>query len=310
MIFNTLDKAWHNEMIAVLASPHQSSRSGVVRELIGRSFTLSNVDHTFLMNKRRAASPIYASAELLWYLSGSSDVDMMCHYAPQYRNFSEDDGFAHGAYGLRIEAGFAGSQLRQVIDLLKTYPSTRQAVIQLWSPRDLWYALNATRKDIPCTVCWQFIRRYDELHMITYMRSNDLWLGTPYDVYCFTIIQRLIAEELEIRPASYTHNVGSLHLYQKNEVAARESMECDPREFEKLSHYWENYKGLAELDDAVLAEEFHRTSKDSEWANRTLSSGTVLYDAVHTTFLQRENLYEDKIRSEQLLTTYRNMRKP
>ena len=52
--------------------------------------------------------------------------------------------------------------------------------------------------------------------MTTYMRSNDLWMGFPYDVFQFTCLQTLLAMELDVELGTYTHVAGSLHLYERD----------------------------------------------------------------------------------------------
>ena len=73
-------------------------------------------------------------------------------------------------------------------------------------------------KDLPCTISLQYLIREGALHCIVYMRSNDLWLGFPYDVFCFTAFQTKLAMELGVKLGTYTHIAGSLHLYERNLV--------------------------------------------------------------------------------------------
>ncbi len=49
--------------------------------------------------------------------------------------------------------------------------------------------------------------------MTAMMRSNDAYLGLPHDVFCFTMMQELVAAELGLEVGEYTHMVGSMHLY-------------------------------------------------------------------------------------------------
>jgi thymidylate synthase len=79
------------------------------------------------------------------------------------------------------------------------------------------HATCGSKKDIPCTLSVQFVLRQERLYAITTMRSNDLWLGFPYDVFCFSTLQRLFAYTLGVDVADYVHNVGSMHLYTRDE---------------------------------------------------------------------------------------------
>ena len=48
------------------------------------------------------------------------------------------------------------------------------------------------------------------------MRSNDIFIGLPHDIFCFTMLQEIVARLLYVDLGTYKHAVGSLHLYKKN----------------------------------------------------------------------------------------------
>ncbi len=176
---------------------------------------------------------MYAVAEALWYLSREGDAAALLPYAPKYANYIEEDGKAHGAYGERIatncqvwhhDGPVPVDQLMLVQTMLEKQDFSRQAVITLWdASKDLPHAAAGDRKDIPCTLTFQFIVRDGELHVVVNMRSQDVWLGMPYDVFTFTTIQYVLAGMLRLEVGTYTHNVGSLHLYEPNFEAASEA---------------------------------------------------------------------------------------
>jgi thymidylate synthase len=64
----------------------------------------------------------------------------------------------------------------------------------------------------------QFLIRQQRLQMITYMRSNDAFLGLPHDIFAFTMLQEIIARTLGCDLGTYKHAVGSLHLYERNRI--------------------------------------------------------------------------------------------
>ena len=59
--------------------------------------------------------------------------------------------------------------------------------------------------------------------MTTYMRSNDLWMGFPNDVFQFTCMQIYLAMRLGLDLGTYTHIAGSLHLYERDFEKAKEN---------------------------------------------------------------------------------------
>ena len=103
--------------------------------------------------------------------------------------------------------------------MLKADPNTRQAVIHI---KD---ASNEQTKDLPCTLTLQFLIRGGKLNLIANMRSNDIWLGFPYDAFSFTCLQMKMAMELGVEVGFYIHMAGSMHLYKRNFVGDTEVKE-------------------------------------------------------------------------------------
>lgn len=146
---------------------------------------------------------------------------MISAYAPSYVKFSEPNGEVYGAYGARLAQNIKGvDMMAAAVDRLTKSRDTRQCVVSMWRPDDL---TQTGRKDMPCTLSWQFLVRDARLHMITSMRSNDVWLGMPNDIYVNTCVQRLLAMTLGLGVGTYTHFAGSLHLYERNYEAAVEA---------------------------------------------------------------------------------------
>jgi thymidylate synthase len=183
--------------------------------LHGYAARLASTSMTWLTNERRGLDPRYAAGEFFWYFNSAGSLEMISHYAPQYVNFA-NDGVVHGAYGPRIRL-----VISDLVDLLRKSPNTRRAVIPLYRSSDVEKA--DWVNDTPCTLSWNFMIINDELCMIATMRSNDVWLGMPYDIFVNTCVQRFVAGMLGIRPGWYQHQVADLHLYDKYIKQAREA---------------------------------------------------------------------------------------
>jgi thymidylate synthase len=147
--------------------------------------------------------------ELLWYLSRDNKLDFIRYYIPKYAHESEDGHTIRGGYGPRIFNQRGQNQLQNVVDTLQAKRDSRRAVIQLFDAEDI----SRRFKEIPCTCTLQFVIRKGKLHLLTTMRSNDAYIGFPHDVFCFTMLQEIVARSLEIEMGHYYHFVGSLHLY-------------------------------------------------------------------------------------------------
>lgn len=74
--------------------------------------------------------------------------------------------------------------------------------------------------DYPCTVGIGFDRggtwNEDQLNMRVTMRSNDVWLGLPYDLFQFTQLQWTLCNILDLIPGTYTHTAWSMHIYRSD----------------------------------------------------------------------------------------------
>jgi thymidylate synthase len=181
---------------------------GEMREKLGASFRMTNPRARISRSQDRG-KPFSALGELLWYLGGLNTLEFIKAYIPDYANDAED-GILAGAYGPRIHA-MRGSinQLENVTKLLKEKPTSKRAVIQLYDAADI--AIH--HKEIPCTTALQFVARNGRLHMSTTMRSNDAYKGLPHDVFCFTILQEMMATRLDLDLGDYIHYATSMHVY-------------------------------------------------------------------------------------------------
>lgn len=189
-------------------------------ELKATTLVLENSRRNVLTIPERNLNYVFSVAEWLWILLGRSDVQSIAHFNSQIARFSDDGKTLRGAYGAYL---LEHKQLRYAIETLRRDPDSRQAVITMWRPSP------QPSKDIPCTLNIQFILRKeklaknvyeDRLHAWVTMRSNDVWLGLPYDIFNFTQLQAYVAAELDVFPGEYYHTVGSLHLYESNREQA------------------------------------------------------------------------------------------
>lgn len=218
MMYESLDSMWTHVVSELLRADPVTSRDGDTTELLGYSAKLLPQE-CWLTNEGRRLSPIYAAGEILWYVSGGNSISHIAAYAPSYTKFSEG-GVAHGAYGARIFSPY-GDSVERVINALKSDQHSRRCVVSIWDHHDLYrgHGVDAS-KDVPCTLTWQFLIRNGRLHMIVTMRSQDVWLGMPYDVFWNCTVQRLVANSLGLGVGMYTHQCGSIHLYDRNRVLA------------------------------------------------------------------------------------------
>lgn len=202
---------------------------GANTEVFGALLELTNPRARLGRSKSRARvfSPL---GELMWYLSGSDELEPIRYYLKKYYKFSDDGKTVNGAYGKRLfgpgrSAGQPeADEWQRVIDTLRESADSRNAVIQIYANADgrKRGPDNKRSKDIPCTCTLHFVIRKKRLHLHVHMRSNDAHWGMPHDIFSFTMLQEIAARELDVEVGSYQHSVASLHLYDdKGELKPR-----------------------------------------------------------------------------------------
>ena len=194
---------------------NNGSRDGsVVGEICDAVFCVQDPTRNIVTHKTRNMPMRYAIGELAWYLSGSNRVSDIARFAKKWVEISDDGIHNNSAYGWRIHDKFDFDQWEYVKHLIRTDPNTRQAIIHI---KD---ANNRPTKDTPCTVYLQFLLRDGKLNLSVHMRSNDIWMGVPYDMFSFCFLQMKMAMELGVEIGEYTHYAGSLHLYARDYESA------------------------------------------------------------------------------------------
>lgn len=187
-------------------------------EVLGAHLCLANPRARLVdVPPTRILNPAFAVAEALWILSGSDDPWIFT-FNRSLAKYA-DDGRLQGAYGPRMRR-WRGEvdQLAHLRRLLAADPDSRQAIVQLYDPqRD-----TRGHRDVPCTLSYRFFLRGGRLEMHTTMRSNDVWLGLPYDLFTATLLQELVAGWLGADLGTYHHHVDSLHLYAQHEQGAEQ----------------------------------------------------------------------------------------
>lgn len=176
------------------------------REIITNVVTF-DMNHPIITIPERKLSYRFMIAEAHWILSGSR----LLHHHPvitdKLRRYSDDNHTLSGAYGPSLL-----EQIRYVYSLLSEEPHTRQAVISFWKPSPI------PSKDIPCTVSLQFLLRRNKIHTVANMRSSDVFLGIPYDLFSFTMItlflMTFISDDLDL--GTLTIFAGSQHIYEED----------------------------------------------------------------------------------------------
>lgn len=188
---------------------------------LGLGFPIVNTKYTFFKG---------AAEELIWMLSGSTNVNDLNTIKHWWEPFAEPDGSLGYCYGYQLryttsvltkpdgsiyQGTRVGTCMRQVDQIARLIseivdnPYTRRHVITNWNA--------ALRDDMNLPSCHgtvtQFFVDGDLLHCKTYQRSADVFLGVPVNICEYALLLHIIAEATNKRAGTLYYSFGDLHLY-------------------------------------------------------------------------------------------------
>lgn len=216
-LFPSAHAAWVEALKHVIVFGDKAAPRGMpTREVLNAQFQFPLACPVIVSPARKVFYRFYQ--EGLWIIDGDDRVATIAPYNKHILAYSDNGETFFGAYGPKLVA-----QLPHVIESLARDRDTRQAVINIWRESP------PPTKDVPCTLSWVFTVRHNLLNVHSYMRSNDLWLGTPYDLFNFSLIGIYVATFLNRRLwwtkeegggpiglGRLYHTVVSCHLYERD----------------------------------------------------------------------------------------------
>ena len=184
------------------------------KALFNVGFYITDSQDNKIINRERNWKQEYAEAEWQWYLTGLPNIKMLGEIYGKipaiWKRMANNEGYVNSNYGYQWQRGYNHtSQLDYIINLLKENPETRQACISIYDGKEH----PDYKTDTPCTYAVQFTIMHGRLDMCVTMRSNDLWFGFCNDQYCFSKLQKMVSDELNIEPGVYYHFAHNMHLY-------------------------------------------------------------------------------------------------
>jgi thymidylate synthase len=138
---------------------------------------------------------------------------------PVWEEFVHDGKFSY-TYSERI-----GSQIEDVIVLLKEIPTSRHGIINIYD-RQIDNSMDRRRglKRVPCSMYYMLFNRLEDYgvaeimktHMLYNIRSNDFSTHFPYDLVLARLVQEYVANRLGTLPGDFIYQSGSLHVFAKD----------------------------------------------------------------------------------------------
>ncbi|HEY4160810.1 MAG TPA: thymidylate synthase [Candidatus Saccharimonadales bacterium] len=168
--------------------------------------------------------------ELLWFVSGTSDVTYLHEHGIKYwdgflHEGSNDLGRVYGVqwrHWLRPD-GSEFDQLQWAIDQLKTNPDSKGIIVSAWNAGEL-----DEMRLPPCHTMFQFDLTKGKLRLQLYQRSWDVFLGAPFNIAQYALLLHMVAYLVGAEPRELIIAAGSAHLYKNHLEPAKEQLKRKP----------------------------------------------------------------------------------
>ena len=181
-------------------------------------------------------------AELLWFISGSTNVRWLQENGVSiWDEWADADGELGPIYGHQWRSWPAADgrdvdQLAEVIRGLQADPNSRRHLVSAWNVGDL-----ADMALPPCHTLFQFyVAPPDQtggrgrLSCQLYQRSADVFLGVPFNIASYALLTHLVAQACDLEPGDFVHTLGDAHLYLNHLDQARLQLSREPRPLPRL----------------------------------------------------------------------------
>ena len=168
--------------------------------------------------------------ELLWFLRGETNVRWLQERGVTiWDEWAGPDGDLGRVYGAqwcdwRTADGRSLHQIDRVIEQIRTNPDSRRLIVSAWNVGEVEQMALP-----PCHALFQFFVLDGELCCQLYQRSADLFLGVPFNIASYALLTMMVAQVCGLKPGTFVHTFGDLHLYSNHLEQAKLQLTRAPR---------------------------------------------------------------------------------
>jgi len=191
--------------------------------------------------------------------------DPMCHNPKTSDPTAPLDVHYETSSGYACEVGHV-DQLQKVINKLKTNPDDRRMIVSAWHPYwvdhcalppchclfhfhteelSLEERIDILQKQVgpvnlPKFEMWIIQKLNEEniphlrLNCLLYQRSNDFFLGVPFNIASYSLLTAMIAHVSNMVPGTFTHSHGDAHIYVNHLDQIKLQMSREPKSLPSL----------------------------------------------------------------------------
>ena len=186
--------------------------------------------------------------ELLWFLSGDTNIrylqengvsiwdewadgngDLGPVYGQQWRRFPKLVPSGQQSDGRPLFFAAHVDQIAALVEAIRKTPDSRRLIVSAWNPGDV--------PDMalpPCHTLWQVRILAGKLHLQLYQRSADMFLGVPFNIASYALLQVMLAHVTGYQPGDFIHSIGDAHIYSNHLDQVRTQLARNPKPLPQL----------------------------------------------------------------------------
>ena len=196
-------------------------------------------------------------SELLWFLEGSDDERRLAEirfkkdrseltdlskFSTIWTDNADNQGVELGyentettktlgpVYGVQWRDWGGVDQIKKLINDLQSNPNGRRHILSAWNVEKI-----DSMALPPCHVMSQFyISKSGRLSCQMYQRSADMFLGVPFNIASYALLQSILANILNLTPGEFVHTFGDAHIYKNSIDQVKEQLSREPKKLPKL----------------------------------------------------------------------------
>ena len=196
-------------------------------------------------------------SELLWFLEGSDDERRLAEirfqkdrseltdltkFSTIWTDNADNQGVELGyentpttkklgpIYGVQWRDWAGVDQIKKLINDLQSNPYGRRHILSAWNVEKI-----DSMALPPCHVMSQFyVTKKGKLSCQMYQRSADMFLGVPFNIASYALLQSILANILDLIPGEFIHIFGDAHIYNNSIDQVKEQLNREPKTPPKL----------------------------------------------------------------------------
>ena len=141
--------------------------------------------------------------------------------------FSRQWGELGPVYGRQWRDFEGVDQIADVVDAIKRNPDSRRHIVSAWNPKEI--PVMAKSGLPPCHTLFQFYVAEGRLSCQLYQRSADVFLGVPFNIASYALLNMMVAQACGLEPGDFVHTFGDVHLYLNHLEQANLQLSREPR---------------------------------------------------------------------------------